>query len=570
MHEENLKESVDKTFKELDKFLRRNNQMLASFENRILMLAGHKKLLRGLKKELLKIHGKGKNNLNDSRDEKRKVIFISQQIKLFLEKYLTHITISEDLELSEESEEKILRENMQDIEEKQTKIRSEWNLALKDIIDAEEKLKDTSGEEKLKAARQLLNSKEGALNTLIEDLAKVFYLEKEEYGLIHEYYKELIHEFKDIVSSQMNAITQEFIQLDNIIKRFEANFISVEDIDFALSKCDKLKKELEYFLYKEKEEIHEKLNILLKRNSYAKRRANKLLKLKNITGEDIEQDVQAFTRPSDYVRYERIIRENLGFVKSAKLSLFQKHLKRKLSWISKWSTVVEHALHGNAAKLLRISEKDSLTGLFSRRTLDHRFKDKFIRKFMKFYPNYQVSIIFCDIDHFKKINDNFGHDVGDEVLRLVGKIILHAIREKNDDVAIRYGGEEFVLILPNVSLENAKGVMKRISNEINKQTLDGVKKDNIVVLKKEITISTGICEFTREKVSNLPKDEDFKKLWGEISNLDRTNRDATEKHLELLFKLLIKIADERAYFVKDNGRNAIELTQRKERKNNSL
>lgn len=107
---------------------------------------------------------------------------------------------------------------------------------------------------------------------------------------------------------------------------------------------------------------------------------------------------------------------------------------------------------------------DPLTGLKNRRAFDetlellfadHKEKDK------------ELTLLVIDIDHFKKVNDNYGHAVGDAVLKCVGKIVKNCVR--GDDIAARFGGEEFALLLPNTPKEGAVKVAEKIRKVIAAQ-----------------------------------------------------------------------------------------------------
>ena len=101
--------------------------------------------------------------------------------------------------------------------------------------------------------------------------------------------------------------------------------------------------------------------------------------------------------------------------------------------------------------------KDKLTGLFSRAYLDV-WKTKW-RKSGKSY-----SLVMADTDDFKQINDKFGHLDGDKTLKRIADIFLASVRE--DDIIVRYGGDEYLLILPGASEDQSKALIKRISEKL--------------------------------------------------------------------------------------------------------
>lgn len=98
--------------------------------------------------------------------------------------------------------------------------------------------------------------------------------------------------------------------------------------------------------------------------------------------------------------------------------------------------------------LQELAVRDSLTGLYNRRYLDETLEREVSRARREGIP---LSLVMLDIDHFKRVNDTYGHQVGDEVLRILASTLLADIRA--EDVACRYGGEEFLILLPNMPLE---------------------------------------------------------------------------------------------------------------------
>jgi len=119
---------------------------------------------------------------------------------------------------------------------------------------------------------------------------------------------------------------------------------------------------------------------------------------------------------------------------------------------------------------------DSLTSLLNRRAFEVQF-DKLSQK------NLQLNMAILDIDDFKLVNDTYGHSVGDDVLVKLSKILYACIR--NTDVCARWGGEEFVLLIPDLSITDAKEVIQRIIKSVE-------KKDFIP--NKTITVSAGLAQ----------------------------------------------------------------------------
>ena len=118
----------------------------------------------------------------------------------------------------------------------------------------------------------------------------------------------------------------------------------------------------------------------------------------------------------------------------------------------------------NANKEIRLlSITDPLTGCFNRTYLNERYPQEFSRA--QRY-NHSLSVVISDIDHFKRINDTYGHQAGDLVLKLVGNCLTMQVREKIDWV-VRYGGEEFLIILPETDSFGTRTLSERLRNAIS-------------------------------------------------------------------------------------------------------
>ncbi len=151
-------------------------------------------------------------------------------------------------------------------------------------------------------------------------------------------------------------------------------------------------------------------------------------------------------------------------------------------------------------KLSILSITDELTGLYNRRYLNEFLEREFN---LAKRHNTKLSLLMMDIDDFKHLNDFYGHQLGDEVLRTVGQIINDNIRAT--DLGARYGGEEFTIVLPQTGFEGSFEVAKKIKEQLSKFQFKG--------LVENITISVGIA--------NYPECEGF-------NHFNHINKSATE------------------------------------------
>ena len=132
-------------------------------------------------------------------------------------------------------------------------------------------------------------------------------------------------------------------------------------------------------------------------------------------------------------------------------------------------------LQHRTAMLQDETRRDALTGLFNRRHLEIILAQEFEYANRERSP---LSLVFIDLDHFKKINDTFGHPAGDAVLRSTAKVLLHLIR--GSDFVARYGGEEFVIVLPGMEGLAARILCERI-NQTLRQTTHEIAQQTLIV-----------------------------------------------------------------------------------------
>jgi diguanylate cyclase (GGDEF)-like protein len=130
-----------------------------------------------------------------------------------------------------------------------------------------------------------------------------------------------------------------------------------------------------------------------------------------------------------------------------------------------------------SAELAAMAWSDGLTGLANRRRLDHDLASQ------RDGGGGSTSIIMVDVDRFKAVNDTYGHQAGDDILRQVATMLSHHVRF--DDVVYRYGGEEFCIVLPEATLDDARVVAKRI-----------VEAARVIALpdSSHLTVSVGVAD----------------------------------------------------------------------------
>ncbi|MEN2985181.1 MAG: GGDEF domain-containing protein [Thermodesulfovibrionaceae bacterium] len=128
-----------------------------------------------------------------------------------------------------------------------------------------------------------------------------------------------------------------------------------------------------------------------------------------------------------------------------------------------------------------IMNKDPLTGILNRRGFE-----KMLKKQISFALRHKLplSVVMIDIDYFKKINDTYGHETGDKVLKIFAKTLEKSIRQ--EDIVGRFGGEEFVIAFPNTKIEQALSAAERIRQKIEKMKIKAINGN--------ITASFGITE----------------------------------------------------------------------------
>lgn len=190
------------------------------------------------------------------------------------------------------------------------------------------------------------------------------------------------------------------------------------------------------------------------------------------------------------------------------------------------SRAIEHytffnmTLAKDKRRLKTSSEIDPLTGLFNRRYLD-----EFLAKEFSNAKRYQheLHVMMIDIDFFKKINDNNSHQTGDECLKSLARILQYFTR-RSHEVAARFGGEEFILVVPGVLTEEAYLLAERIRQEVELLHVPTVENEQVSI---NFTLSIGISSLKNTQAKSVAD--------------------------------LLSYADKALYECKDNGRNQVRV-----------
>jgi len=131
---------------------------------------------------------------------------------------------------------------------------------------------------------------------------------------------------------------------------------------------------------------------------------------------------------------------------------------------------------------------DGLTGVYNRRFFEESVEKEFATATRHSWP---LSVIFVDVDRFKQINDSQGHQAGDKILREVASLLKANVRES--DIVARYGGDEFVLLLPGLARDGAEKIAQRMVDDVREARVAGADGGRIA-----ITLSLGVATYDTE------------------------------------------------------------------------
>jgi len=166
------------------------------------------------------------------------------------------------------------------------------------------------------------------------------------------------------------------------------------------------------------------------------------------------------------------------------------------------------------SQMEQLAALDPLTGVYNRRFGNRRIQEELSRSIRSGVP---LSLLILDIDHFKSLNDTYGHMAGDKVLILIAQTVLGALRE--DDVLVRYGGEEFLCVLPGASKHDVGAIAERIRVMVSSAVVRSADHE------LRVTVSIGTASYPNDNIADMQQ--------------------------------LIRLADEAMYEAKNTGRNRV-------------
>lgn len=195
-------------------------------------------------------------------------------------------------------------------------------------------------------------------------------------------------------------------------------------------------------------------------------------------GEGFEQKTTQLENTSDIANHQAIIRDIIKETRALAVTTQAMQLE-----LSRTNAEMDE-LRTELVSVRKVATTDGLTGLLNRHALHNVMYDIILGD-----ESEAVSLCFLDIDHFKKVNDTFGHSIGDNVIKYVASLTKKYVSEHHH--VARYGGEELVIVMPDTSQRDAMAIAENIRSDMQKTRLKR-KSDNTVL--GEITVSIGVAQ----------------------------------------------------------------------------
>ena len=491
---------IKEILKHLEKLTDEEEKVLVDFEKRISFLYDNKKLVRAIINYLLRLRDNLEHGIDNVIVNKivSKIDGLTKKLNevfhnLLYPDSLSHLTAEQKSILEQENTEKLAIYN---------------------------------------ELKQLSRFSKETAQKILSQLNNLYALDTKESKLLTEFQKS-IFSFKKIIEALRNTVQEELSQLSEIKNTLTANPGSLSN-ELINSWCFHLKNvqsEIERLLKAEKEVIHEPLEKLFKEERRSHKLAKKLAKKGALSLSDVKHDIQTFTRPEEFNFYKNILlrldaRKKLILPDNVREFLMRYDFFNALGHEHK--TYFSHFLK-------RLAYIDHLTKLRNR----HYFEDELKKRLAsasRRNVDYNFALLLMDIDFFKMFNDNYGHNIGDIVLKKVAKWIQEIVQRDNDMV-IRWGGEEILVLLESITDSKvAYAMAERIRKHIESSSLKVMEEINKTAQPKQkidkITVSIGIAFYPRD------------------IELNGYNYDELIKHV-------VDVADKKLYQAKHSGRNKV-------------
>lgn len=208
-------------------------------------------------------------------------------------------------------------------------------------------------------------------------------------------------------------------------------------------------------------------------------------------------------------------------------------------------TIIDH----NKREIQYNADHDALTGLKNRRSMLAWIHQSLFNDKHKHAYNQDYSVVLLDLDYFKAVNDTYGHPAGDQVLQDISELLSHALMRRHE--VSRYGGEEFLLALPNTSHSTALMISEALRKEIEEHS---IYISDTLTLK--VTASFGVATLSHQDVAALQTS------YTVALNNEVLNPSTSSNTTEIVIQSLIEVADNALYEAKNNGRNQVASADR--------
>ena len=276
----------------------------------------------------------------------------------------------------------------------------------------------------------------------------------------------IINQIVDCISETLNKLNEEKLELEDFIVRITQQLSKISEVIAADQKDHRNDRE-------DRDSLQQLMHDSMKSIETDFDNASEIGQLKNVVAKNlmqIQNGIEGFVTRANQ-RHDAIDERN-------------DHLVAQIAAMDKKTRQLKKMLDENREKLLF----DALTGAGSRLAYDEQLEQE-IARWKRYGDNF--SYVILDIDHFKKINDKYGHSAGDKALKIVAKMMMSQIR-KSDSI-YRIGGEEFVLLLPKTTVDKADPLVNKLRQTVANSSIH-CKQERVM-----LTLSAGLTE---------PRDDD--------------------------------------------------------------